>query len=320
MWCAPQFTRFNERLKLDIARRGRIESALSHFDAFCRQDDQLKVALAEAPFLQGSVATNTAIRPLAGDEFDVDVVYGFRLLVFEERHRRPMPIFNWFVARLQGDDYYRTHLIRKNRCVRIDYAGDFHVDIIPSTAEAPGHQPYGVPARDLSDWITNDPKGFSGWLKRRDAASGLEDAAGDGVLVRSVRFMKRWRDQWFGEETAVSSLLLTTVLGKHEASQQNYLPPLADPLYPQYKADAAYLYDLLRLTHSCLIQPPRNAFQHPTLTEENLARNLDAQGLELFLRRLDSCIGHLKSAIWAKSDAEAIASYRKAFGDSFPGE
>ena len=27
MWCEPQFTRFNERLKLDTARRGRIDSA-----------------------------------------------------------------------------------------------------------------------------------------------------------------------------------------------------------------------------------------------------------------------------------------------------
>jgi hypothetical protein len=318
MWCGPQFDRFNERLKLDTARRGRIDSALAHFDAFCRQDDQLKVALAEAPFLQGSVATNTAIRPLVGDEFDVDVVYGFQLLLFKEEHRKPMPIFGWFVSRVQEDEYYRTRLIRKNRCVRINYAGDFHVDIIPSTTEATGYQPYAVPARDLSDWTANDPKGFSQWVRRRDVASGLVDASGDGVFVRCVRYMKRWRDQFFGDDTAMSSLLLTTVLGKHEASQKNYQPPLPDPLFPQYQTDAAYLYDLARLTYSCLIQPTPGAFQHPTLTAENLARDLDAQGLSLFLTRLDSFIGHLRTAIWAKTDAEAISSYRKAFGNTFP--
>jgi hypothetical protein len=322
MWCGPQFASFDNRLKLDAARRGRIDSALSHFVAFCQQDDQLKAGVAEAPFLQGSVGTGTAIRPLAGDEFDVDVVYPFGLLAFKEEHRRPTPIFNWFVGRLERDGYYRERLIRKNRCVRVDYAGDFHVDIIPATTEATGHQPYAVPAMDLSDWTTNDPKGFAHWLKQRDARSGLVDGAGDGVLVRCVRYMKRWRDQFFGEGNPIASLLLTTVLGKHEASSKSYNPPLENPLYPQYSADAAYLYDLARLTHSCLLQPtrPANALRHPTLSNENLARDLSEQDLSLFLKRLDSFIGHLRAAIWAQNSSEAIASYRKAFGDTFPSE
>jgi hypothetical protein len=79
MWCDQQFRSFNEKIRLDDTRRGRIESALSAFGNFCKADAELSAAADGDPFLQGSVATRTAVRPLATDEFDVDVIYPFRL-------------------------------------------------------------------------------------------------------------------------------------------------------------------------------------------------------------------------------------------------
>src|SRR4051794_4885556 len=45
-----------------------------YFTNFCKSDPQLSVAHATDPFLQGSVATRTAVRPLSSDGFDVDVI------------------------------------------------------------------------------------------------------------------------------------------------------------------------------------------------------------------------------------------------------
>ena len=57
MWCDSQFSAFNDLLKLDATRRGRIDSAVVAFSGFCDSDPQLNAASAGRPFLQGSVAT-----------------------------------------------------------------------------------------------------------------------------------------------------------------------------------------------------------------------------------------------------------------------
>jgi len=303
---------------LDPTRRGRIESAVDSFGEFCRVDPQLSVVLAGDPFLQGSVATGTAVRPLSSDEFDVDVIFPFALARFNPPYRNPKSIFDWFISRLRTRELYANRLIPKDRCARIDYAGDFHVDIIPSTADVTEHRPYAVPARDLSDWISNDPLGFGNWVASIDQRGNGQDGNGDGYFVRCVRYMKRWRDEVFGEESAVSSILLVTMLGKHDPSIKNYYPALTNPLFPEYQTDAAYLYDMLRLTHSCLQQPVSGAFCHPTLPNEDLASGWDDNYLALFLQRLDQCINYIWNGIIAQTEPDTIQHYRKAFRDTFP--
>jgi len=318
MWCESQFTAFNENIRLNATRRSRIESAISAFIEFCHQDKQLSFALAENPFLQGSVATGTAIRPLSNDEFDVDVIYPFRLSAFGNQQPTPKHIIDWFTSRLVQNGFYKPRLIPKPRCARIDYAGDFHVDIIPSTKDIPDHQPYAIPTRDLTGWITNDAIGFANWVRARDGAAGGKDIYGDGRFVRTVRIMKRWRDHFFGEQSAVSSILLTTILGKHDPTISGYRPPLEKPLYPTYQNDAAYMYDMLRLTWSCLQTPPVNAFWNPTLPDEDLARGWDQKDREIFLLRLGSCISHMENSLTGKTEEAAITNYKKAFGETFP--
>jgi len=319
MWCGTQFAAFNERIKLDPTRSNRIESAIGAFISFCQEDEQLSVAMSETPFLQGSVLTKTAIKPLTGDEFDVDVIYPFSLWKFQNPPPSPKAIIDWFILRLKNRPFYAARLIPKNRCARINYAGDFHLDIIPSTKDVPEHQPYAVPARDLGSWITNDPRGFAGWVQTRDVRAGGIDTNGDGRFVRCVRMMKRWRDAFFGEQSAVSSILLVTILGKHDPTVKTYTPPLQNSLFPQYQTDAAYLYDMLRLTHSCLQgRLHQSTFHHPTILDEDLARGWDENYLQLFLERLQKCIAHIHKGIYAQTEAESLLHYGNAFGPTFP--
>lgn len=318
MWCEKQFAAFNENLKVDDTRQGRILSAVGRFVDFTKCEEQLKLARAADPFLQGSVPTRTVIRPLASDEFDVDVVFPFKLSVFKPEHQNPASIFEWFVTRLQTSEFYRKSMERKNRCVRIHYAGDFHVDLIPSTQELVQHHPFAVPARDLKDWITSDPVGFMNWVLSVDRLSGVQDAAGDGVFRRCVRYMKRWRDS-FGEESFAPSVLLVTILGKHEASNPNrYNPPIDSPLYPTYKKDAAYLHDLLRLTVSCIRQANHGAFLHPTIPGEDLAAGCSQADLDRLISRLTACMTNVGNAIAADTESKAVEFYRKALGGTFP--
>jgi hypothetical protein len=143
-WCESQVARFNSDIKLDSERKKRIDGAIDRFQNFCTSDEQLKIATSGSAFLQGSVATGTVIRPLGDGEFDVDVVYPFNFHDFDSS-ATPDQIISWFVSRLQQSEFYKNRLIPRDRCARIDYAGDFHVDIIPATQSIPQTQPYAVP-------------------------------------------------------------------------------------------------------------------------------------------------------------------------------
>lgn len=316
MWCIAQFSKFDSRIKLDRGRQERIQSALRGFKEFCSRDLELARALDGEPFLQGSVPTATAVKPLGNDEYDVDVIYPFRLGALT--YRQPASVLDWFARRVGESPTYRGILTRKSRCVRVNYKGDFHMDIIPSTRDVPANQPLAVPTRDLTGWLTNDPLGFAQWFAIKDRSSGLPDTEGNGALVRSVRMMKRWRDQFFGTDPRPSSILLATILGQHEASQKGYNPPLAESLYPKYACDPAYLYDLLRITHACIQRADANPFHHPTIRGEDLRRNWDAAFTQLFMNRLSACIEHLRRGIYEQSEPAAARHFQEAFGGTFP--
>lgn len=317
MWCKSQFQQFNDKIKLDVSRRGRIDSAITRFEEFARNDDELHVASKGSIFLQGSVATQTVIKPIADDEFDVDVIYPFDLAAFPNG-TTPSQIVQWFLSRLSKSDFYRSKLIAKDRCARIDYARDFHIDIIPATSSVPEHRPYAVPAKDVGSWITNDPNGFTTWVAKIDARSNGLDSDGVGRFVRCCRYAKRWRDSVFGAESAPSSILLVTMLGRHDPSVTGYNPPLQSPLYPTYQYDVAYLYDMLRLTHSCIGLSKRSAFIHPTLGED-LSVGWADRHLPNFMAKLATCIDKLGSAIRNDTESASISFYREALGSSFPG-
>lgn len=317
MWCEAQFTKFDTRIKLDKTRRERIESAVSAFTNTCQNDRPIASVMAANPFLQGSVPTRTAIKPLGNDEYDVDVILPIRLAALSPLQRTPEGVFQWFQSALNRVGFGRGRLSPKSRCIRANYAGDFHVDIIPATQDVSVAKPYAIPSRDRRAWLANDPIGFASWLTTRDRASGMPDSEGDGVLVRSIRAMKRWRDQFFGNDSRPSSILLTTMLGRHEASTNNYDPPLRDRLYPEYRATAAYLYDLLRLTQSCMQRADTTAFTHPTLPED-LRRDWDEPFRRRFLDRLSASINALKDGIWNNDDRQSATAYQRAFGETFP--
>lgn len=315
-WCLTQFQRFDESIRLNQGRWERIDQAVSRLVEFCDSDDELRAAKNDDLFFQGSVRTRTVIKPIADDDFDVDLVYPFDLARFSSG-ATPSGIMEWFCGRLMADGVYRERLERKPRCARINYAGDFHLDVTPATQSVPQHQPYAVPAKDLGTWITTDPIGFADWIAALDARAG-GGVPSPGRFVRSVRAMKRWRDTFFDGSSAPSSILLATMLGKHDPSHQNYSPPLDSPLYPAYQNDISYLYDMLRLTHSCLTLARESSLMHPTIKGENLSQGWAEKHLDGFLRRLGATINHMRMAIESDSDATSIQHYRTAFGDTFP--
>ncbi len=182
-------------------------------------------------FAQGSFALGTAVKPLGGDEFDIDLV---ALGNFPDE-MPPSQVKLLVGTRLEENATYARMLEEKNRCWRLNYAGQFHLDIIP--AKPKQYCPNGtilVPDKEMKCWKETNPKGYLKWFalkkiplvhERRgillDQASvepcpQYETVREKVPLQIANQIMKRHRDINFvgNRRVAPISIIITTLSGK----------------------------------------------------------------------------------------------------------
>lgn len=177
---------------------------------------------------QGSVATRTTTRPWGQQEFDLDLVCQIVREVLD-----PMWLYTAIGARLREHAYYATILKPMKRCWRLDYAGNFHMDILPARPDRsrPGNAVL-VPDRKLRDWCPSNPKDYARWFTlQAQTFPGVEARTTEPLpdndptedrppLNRAVQLLKRHRDICFmGDEDAPRSIVLTTLAGNHYRGQ-----------------------------------------------------------------------------------------------------
>lgn len=151
---------------------------------------------------QGSWAQRTIINPPKDIEFDAD----FMLELMEVPGWSPADYNDAVFQALDHDPVYGVMdkpVEAKNRCVRVSYANDMHVDIVPYV-DLTGGGEHIINAK-TDEWEPSDSDGFTKWMK------GKDDIA-DGHMRRVIRLLKYLRDHrgWY-EDTV--SIILTTVVG-----------------------------------------------------------------------------------------------------------
>lgn len=184
---------------------------------------------------QGSVALGTTIKPLASNEFDVDLVCHLPTLLNTSDARAIKALIG---TRLKENAIYKGMLEEKQRCWRINYANEFHLDITPSIGNPHCYQGGElVPDKALAQWKPTNPKGYIGKFDQYAAISprfylaeaNFAKAAYDSVeplpeqttskpfLKRIVQLLKRHRDQMFVDtsraDLAPISVIITTLAG-----------------------------------------------------------------------------------------------------------
>lgn len=183
-------------------------------------------------YAQGSLRIRTTVRPRGRNEFDLDLVLELQLLLAENAD--PMKVLDAVERRMRENAMYRPMVERKNRCIRLNYADEFHLDILPGVPNPAG--PAGaiwVPDCGARAWKDSNPKGFAVWFEssciteeqRQRVLAGLEplppstSAAETPPLTRVVQLMKRSRDVMYEKvpELAPISIVLTTLCAKHYA-------------------------------------------------------------------------------------------------------
>jgi len=177
---------------------------------------------------QGSLRLGTTVKPLADGEYDLDIVY--ELQVDYTAIPKPVVLLDMIELRLRQHGTYRNMVERKNRCVRVNYWGQFHLDILPAALDRVcGGTCVRVPDRSTEWWKPSNPRGYADYFERRalTPASFAEGSVKASVeqlpdhlpheakttLQKEVQLIKRLRDVTFAGrcELAPISIVLTTL-------------------------------------------------------------------------------------------------------------
>lgn len=225
-----------EKLQLDKARREKIESSYKAIQEVLENDQIYFDSKNFEIYPQGSVRIGTTVRPLAKNEFDLDIVLHIRDNVYEQTN--PMKVFTELKRVLQENGKYKDKVQPKTRCVRLDYVGDYHMDILPGCQHNINNEDkIVIPDRELKEWLISNPRGYAKWfmdkaesvrqtlLEKTYAAEKIpsDDFASKKPLQRAVQIIKRYRDIFFEKspDFATPSIVLTTLAGQLYQSQDS---------------------------------------------------------------------------------------------------
>lgn len=228
--------RIAQELQLDKSRIERMESAYKAVYELIKSDDIFFHDFEVELYSQGSKRIGTTVKPISGNDFDLDMVLHIHSLY---SNFTPSQIYNALVKVIESNNYYESIREKKDRCIRLNYKGDFHMDILPGCMiEYNNLEKIAIPEKRLSDWSSGNPKGFANWfleiansvkepmLKQfsesiLQANVDSEPLPNDDIytktpLQRAVQLVKRYRDIYYQrKEFPVSSIVLTTLMGKY---------------------------------------------------------------------------------------------------------
>ena len=150
-----------------------------------------KTGLTISSWLQGSYKFGTQIRPVAGEEFDIDLGVYFNWAgsahdgphsVTEVKDLVQASLTEY--AAEAGDEVLGVIDPPKERCARIRFTGKFHIDV-PGYHLDPAADVRSL-ATETKGWEDSDPKAFYLWFSEQ-----FEDD--DHALVRRlIRYFKMW--------------------------------------------------------------------------------------------------------------------------------
>lgn len=286
---SSEFEKFHAAICLTQTQVDRIESARSALEAYLLNNvDHLKPGDIT---LQGSYANGTAVKPVAGGEYDVDII----VRSADSGDTADDALEDLAEVLLQHGTY-KGKIKEKTPCVRVEYADDyiggFHVDLVPVRESTDSDAPLDAPRRGKG-WHPTAPDEYTTWCANQS-----------NEFRRTVRMMKRWRDEQQDVRYGVKSIVLQVLVAQHLAIADND----ADRLHDTFEALHTYL--------SGFTTPP--VVSNPVLLDENLTARWDQESFDDFKKALAAAVEVSQAAVSAEDRTEAGESWRSLLGDSFP--
>ncbi len=244
---------------------------------------------------QGSYGLKTIIKPVKdGQEYDADI----QLYMKYEKDKEPKAYINELYDCFRGNGNYKDKVHRKTRCVYLDYAGDFHLDVVPCVTKPDGSK--WVCNRETNDFERTDGTGYRNWFNDKTRIT-------HGNLKRVTRLLKYLRNHK-GNFTA-KSILLTTLIGNTVArvDDGDNFKSISDAL----KTVSNRINDFLQVNESM------PTITNPVLPEEDFNRHWDQAKYENFREKFSVYNKRINEAFDATGHNDSVRKWRAVFGDGF---
>ena len=159
-----------QEVNLNQSRLDRLNDHVSSVTSFLSDD----LDGFEKTEKQGSHGLRTIIKPVSGtDEYDADML----LYVAIDADKTPTDYINAVYDCFRSSSTYKDKVHRRTRCVTLNYADDFHLDVVPCIEESDGN------AQDLQQQdrrVRTDRRNrLQGLVQRQKQNDGRASEAGN---------------------------------------------------------------------------------------------------------------------------------------------
>jgi Second Messenger Oligonucleotide or Dinucleotide Synthetase domain len=249
---------------------------------------------------QGSWAQRTIIKPLPGHEFDADVLVEMKQQRkwADDPKRYLLAVHNTLSASAR----YRSRAELKTRCVRVVYAGDCHIDLVPYVHTSGWFERHEIVNRADNRFEEVNPSGFADWMRGRDRLAA-------GNLRKTIRLLKYLRD--YKQTFTVPSVILTVIVGSRVGWWRSQL-------LDGY-ADLPTTFTRLVTDTDRWLQerPDLPEISDPSCPQARFDHRLTQHGYGNFRDRFHGYADKIRAAYDAEERDESVALWRKVFGDEF---
>lgn len=258
---------------------------------------------------QGSMALETTVRPRTRDEYDLDLVC--QML---RTGLTALEVYHLVYERLRAHDTYKPMLEKMNRCVRLNYAHNFHLDIIPAEPDLMrGGTTIVVPDRTLRTWTPSNPLGYIAWFtqqsrvtlvdlrKKIDPVPHPTPSDEKPALTIATQLLKRRRDMLCDEDVAPRSIVLTTLAAEYYRG--------TDCVFTALTQIIAGIQQRIAAAH-----PVRITVCNPTNRDEEFCESFNATGryeaFKWFIQQVERDLARI-------AVAHGIPQLQKVLGETF---
>ena len=281
-----------DEVNLNQSRLDRLNTSVGAVDAYLK-DHLTGYQKMER---QGSYALATLIKPVNdNDEYDADI----QIVMNPNPKWQAKDYINEVCRTLKENHNYADKLRLKTRCVTINYAGDFHLDVVPRVTIDGKHY---ICNRIDNKFEETDGTGYRDWLNEQNRITG-------GNLKRVVRLLKHLRDH--KNNYTAKSILLTTLAGnaiKSTDEGTEAVSTVADTLVTVLTRMDSYLQQ-----YPYMMPEIRN----PVLPTETFNRHWDQTKYANFRTRVNSHAQTAERAREESSSEDAVKVWQELFGENF---
>lgn len=282
-----------DTVNLDESRLALLDTRVGNIVACVKADPVLKDLYVEH-IPQGSWPHKTIISPLPNKEFDAD----FLLRLTPVDGWEPQDYLKQTRAVFRRSFVYKDTVRKKNRCVRIGYVNDCHVDVVPHLVLPDGRQV--IVDYSKNAYEDTNPAGFTAWMKEKDGLA-------NGHLRRTIRLIKYLRD--YKGTFSAPSVILTTLLGARVQSWD------ADTLYSDLPTSFVRL--LTDLDSWLSLYPLMPSLEDPSCTGTYFNHRWTEDKYSNFTKWIKYYAAKANAALTEQDKDSSVALWREIFGDAF---